>query len=308
MSTVSFRFSIDKAAEQLRSGGLVGLPTETVYGLAADATQGEAIARLYEIKGRPHFNPLIVHVLDRRDAAHITEMEPRADQLISRFWPGPLTLVLPSKRGGPVADIALAGLDTVAIRAPLHPVARALLAVFGGPIVAPSANRSGRISPTIAGHVVAEFGTDIPVLDGGPCTVGLESTIVGLTGERPTLLRPGGITAQQIEEILGEPLAEPGGGIDAPGMMASHYAPDAAVRLDAKAATEDEVLLGFGGTPGATLDLSPSGDLIEAAANLFAHMRELDRHGRPIAVAPIPEDGLGKAINDRLRRAAAPRN
>ena len=297
---------IARAVAALGAGGVVGMPTETVYGLAADAGDGEAVARVFAAKGRPAFNPLIVHVADAAAAAAIVGPDLCAGKLMAAFWPGPLTLVLPVRAGAPVADIALGGLDTVAVRAPAHPVARALLRAFGGPLVAPSANRSGRISPTRAVHVREEL-PDVPVLEGGACAVGLESTIIGLVGGTPRLLRPGAVSAARVEAVLGHPLRVPEDGIQAPGMMTSHYAPAAAVRMNAEAAREGEALLGFGGTEGAASDLSPVGDLAEAAANLFAMLRALDGQAETIAVAPIPERGLGVAINDRLRRAAAPR-
>ncbi|WP_370337768.1 L-threonylcarbamoyladenylate synthase [Parvularcula marina] len=300
--------NVTRAADVLRAGGLIALPTETVYGLAADAANGEAVAQIYETKGRPRFNPLIVHVPDRAAAALIGEFSSTAVRLIEAFWPGALTLVMPLRTGAPVAPLVTAGLDTVAIRCPAHEVARAVLRAFDGPFVAPSANRSGRISPTTAGHVASEFGETVPVLDGGPCEIGLESTIVGLAGDRPTLLRPGAISSEVIEAVLGMKLATPGDGISAPGMMTSHYAPQAKVRLEAEDIREGEILLGFGGTKGAALDLSPSGNLREAAANLFAYLRQMDGMDKPIAVTPIPDEGLGAAINDRLKRAAAPRS
>jgi L-threonylcarbamoyladenylate synthase len=296
-----------EAAAMLARGELCALPTETVYGLAAKASDGVAVARIYETKGRPSFNPLIVHCLDTEQAGSVIELDQCARGLAERFWPGPLTIVLPRRDDASVAELAGAGLPTLAVRVPAHPLMRAVLEELGEPIVAPSANRSGRLSPTTAAHVVEEFGGEVPVLDGGPCEAGVESTIVSLTKSRPTLLRPGAIPAEKIEAVLGHPLLAPGGGIEAPGMMTSHYAPSASVRLNAIEAREGEVLLGFGGTPGAALDLSPCGDLAEAAANLFAYLRRLDGMGRPIAVAPVPQEGLGLAINDRLRRAAADR-
>ena len=297
---------IARAAARLREGGLVGMPTETVYGLAADADDARAVARVFAAKGRPAFNPLIVHVTDAAAASTVIGPDHCAGKLMAAFWPGPLTLVLPVRRGAPVADIALGGLDTVAVRVPAHPAALALLRAFGGPLVAPSANRSGRISPTRAAHVRAEL-PGVPVLDGGPCPAGLESTIVSLASSTPRLLRPGALDAARVEAVLSHPLHRADGGVRAPGMMASHYAPAAAVRPDADAARDGEVLLGFGGTPGAALDLSEEGDLTEAAANLFDMLRRLDGRAAAIAVAPVPERGLGIAINDRLRRAAAPR-
>lgn len=299
--------TVARAADRLRKGSLVGVPTETVYGLAADAANGEAVASIYETKGRPRFNPLIVHVPDRAVAAQIGELQPDAIRLIEVFWPGPLTLVLPLRSDAQIAELVTAGLDSVALRLPAHPVARALLKELGRPFVAPSANRSGKISPTTAQHVASEF-DHLPVLDGGPCEMGLESTILGLTDNRPVLLRPGVISAAEITDVIGPVHTDLSEKISAPGMMKSHYAPEAKVRLNADQALGDEVLLGFGGTPGATLDLSPAAELREAAARLFACLRQLDEMKKPIAVAPIPEEGLGAAINDRLRRAAAPRD
>ena len=298
--------ALDQVARHLAEGGAAGMPTETVYGLAADARSASGVARVFALKGRPSTNPLIVHL--RQDHAGLSEIAvvpEAATALIAAFVPGPLTLVLPY-RGG-LAEAVTADLGTVAVRAPTHPVAHRLIARHGGFLVAPSANPSGRLSPTCAADVAAAFGPDVPVLDGGRCAFGVESTIVGLTGSAPTLLRPGAIPADRIEAVLGRPLAPPPSGIAAPGMMTSHYAPASAVRLNASRAEAGEVLLGFGGTPGAALDLSPSGDLAEAAANLFASLRALDGRAPRIAVAPIPRDGLGAAINDRLARAAAPR-
>lgn len=300
---------IARAAGILRAGGLVALPTETVYGLAADAGAPRAVARIFEVKGRPAFNPLICHVPGREAAALLAEIPPLADTLIAAFWPGPLTLVLAKRPGAPVADLVTAGLDTIALRAPSHPAARDLLAAFGGPLAAPSANPSGRISPTTAAHVAADLGDKVDlILEGGACPVGLESSIVGLVGEDAVLLRPGGLTAEAIEAVIGRPLLRPGDGtVTAPGMLASHYAPRARLRLDATSAGPDELMIGFGAVPG-DFSLSETGDVGEAAANLFALLRAADaRAAAVIAVAPIPESGLGRAINDRLRRAAAPR-
>ncbi len=300
---------IARAAALLKAGDLVAFPTETVYGLGADARNDRAVAGIFEAKGRPQFNPLIVHVASLADAEAIADFPDDALRLADAFWPGPLTLVLPLKADAGISPLVTAGLPSVAIRMPAHPVARALLAAFGGPVAAPSANPSGKVSPTRAAHVMDGLGDRIAaVVDGGPCEVGLESTIVGLTGA-PALLRPGGLPAEAIEACLGHPLAVGGsaGSPTAPGQLASHYAPDAPLRLNASDARPGEVLLGFGPTPGAALNLSPSGDLVEAAARLFHALRELDGMGKPIAVAPIPEKGLGRAINDRLRRAAAPR-
>ncbi len=308
--------SIEAAAACLRAGGLAAFPTETVYGLGADAGNGEAVARLYAAKGRPAFNPLIAHVADLAAARRIAIFDADAEKLAAAFWPGPLTLVLPKRPGSGVADLALAGLDTVAVRVPDHPVAQALLKAFDGPVVAPSANRSGHVSPTDAAHVLADLRGRIDlVIDAGPCTVGVESTIVSCLGE-PTLLRPGGLAREQIERVLGHPLATAAVPADddaplAPGMLASHYAPKAGVRLDATSPRDGEALLAFGPAPefsGTTFNLSPRGDLIEAAANLFSHLRALDASGaKNIAVMSVPHHGLGEAINDRLARAAAPK-
>ncbi len=303
--------AVEAAAACLAAGGLVAFPTETVYGLGADARNGEAIARLYAAKGRPRFNPLIVHVGSLEAARRLGRFDAAAEKLAAAFWPGPLTLVLPKRPDGGVADLALAGLDSVAVRVPAHPVARALLTAFKGPVVAPSANRSGHVSPTSAAHVLADLHGRIDmVIDAGPCAVGVESTIVACLDE-PTLLRPGGLSREQIERVLEQPLAKASIADDAPlapGMLSSHYAPKARLRLDADAAGPDEALLAFGPAPGATFNLSPRGDLIEAAANLFSHLRALDASGaKRIAVMKVPHEGLGEAINDRLKRAAAPR-
>jgi L-threonylcarbamoyladenylate synthase len=307
--------AIKAAARSLGAGGLVAFPTETVYGLGADAGNGEAIARLYAAKGRPAFNPLIAHVADAAAARDLGVFDAAAEALAEALWPGPLTLVVPKRADCGVADLALAGLDTVGLRVPAHPVAHALLVAFGGPVVAPSANRSGHVSPTSAAHVLADLRGRIDmVIDSGPADVGVESTIVACLGE-PTLLRPGGVAREAIERVLGRPLAvaavtEADAPL-APGMLSSHYAPKAQLRLDAGAPRDGEALLAFGPAPaaaGRTLNLSPRGDLIEAAANLFSHLRALDASGaKSIAVMTIPHEGLGEAINDRLQRAAAPR-
>ncbi|MCA0869199.1 threonylcarbamoyl-AMP synthase [Seohaeicola saemankumensis] len=297
-----------RAAGLLRHGGLVAFPTETVYGLGGDARSGTAVADIYAAKGRPSFNPLIAHFASAEAARDCVIWSDTAQTLADAFWPGPLTLVLPLRDGHGISPLVTAGLDTLAVRVPAHPAARALLRAFGGPLAAPSANPSGRISPTTAAHVLAGLdGRIAAVIDDGPCGVGLESTIVGLSGT-PTLLRPGGLSADRIEEVLGHPLnaRTDAGDITAPGQLTSHYAPGAPVRLNAREPRPDEVLLGFGPMP-CELNLSASGDLTEAAANLFGHLHQLDATGRPIAVAPIPYHGLGIAINDRLHRAAAPR-
>ncbi|MEQ6248897.1 L-threonylcarbamoyladenylate synthase [Sulfitobacter sp. HNIBRBA3233] len=296
------------AAELLRAGSLVAFATETVYGLGADARHGEAVARIYEAKGRPSFNPLIVHLRGLAQARELTEMPETALRLAEAFWPGPLTLVLPLKDGHGLSPLVTAGLPTVALRVPAQKDAQALLAAFGGPVAAPSANPSGRISPTTAAHVLAGLdGRIAAVLDAGPCTVGLESTIIGFEGDRAILLRAGGLPVEALTDVLGHvPAPATADTITAPGQLGSHYAPRAQVRLGATDARGSEVLLGFGPVAG-DLSLSPSGDLVEAAACLFERLHELDALGRPIAVAAVPETGLGVAINDRLRRAAAPR-
>jgi len=298
-----------RAAGLLAAGQLVAFPTETVYGLGADARNGRAVAAIYAAKGRPSFNPLIVHLADTGAAQRHVAWTDCAQRLADAFWPGPLTLVLPLRPGHGISDLVTAGLDTLAVRVPAHPTARALLREFGGPVAAPSANPSGRISPTTAEHVLAGLsGRIAAVVDDGPCAVGLESTIVGLDGA-PTLLRPGGVAVEEIEAVLGHALIrhDAGGTVSAPGQLASHYAPAERVRLNAEAPRPGEVFLGFGPMD-CDLNLSPAGDLEEAAANLFGHLHALDGRARPIAVAPIPGHGLGAAINDRLRRAAAPRD
>lgn len=313
---------IARAAEILRAGGLVAFATETVYGLGADATDGRAVAGIYAAKERPSFNPLIAHVASRDAAEALGLLDDAARSLASAFWPGPLTLVVPRRPGCPVADLALAGLDSIALRVPAHPVAAALLEQVGRPVAAPSANRSGRVSPTLAAHVCADLDGRIDaVLDGGPTRVGLESTIVACLPAGPALLRPGGLPREAIEAVLGRPVSdleaadEAGRAPLAPGMLASHYAPHASVRLDATSLAQGEAALLFGATAPEGLDraaafenLSEAGSLEEAAANLFAALRRLDATGaQTIAVAPIPAHGLGEAIRDRLRRAAAPR-
>ncbi len=314
--------AVARAARCLAGGGLVAFPTETVYGLGADATNPAAIARLYEAKGRPSFNPLIAHVGDIAAAMRIARFDATATKLAEAFWPGPLTLVLPRTNDCTVADLATAGLDTIAVRVPAHPVARAILRAFGGPVVAPSANLSGHVSPTSAAHVQSDLAGRIDlIIDGGAVAVGIESTIVGCF-ENPMLLRPGGLPRGEIERVLGRPLARPPEDADnetgqplAPGMLASHYAPRTQLRLNAERVEAGEALLAFGpnAVPGvdaatAAMNLSPRGDLAEAAANLFGYLRTLDTKGaRGIAVMPVPHHGLGEAINDRLRRAAVGR-
>ena len=297
----------------MRAGRLVAFPTETVYGLGGDATSDRAVARIFEAKGRPRFNPLIVHVPDLAAAERIAVFDARARRAARRFGPGALTLVLPRRADSGIALLACAGLDTVALRVPAHAAAQALLSETGRPLAAPSANRSGRVSPTAAAHVAAELGARVAlILDGGACEIGLESTVLDLTGAVAALLRPGGITVEQLEAALG-PIAmpDPDPAVPrAPGQLASHYAPRLRLRPNATEARPGEALLAFGPDPppgfAETLSLSPAGDLGEAAANLFAMLRRLDRPDfAGIAVMPIPERGLGRAINDRLRRAAA---
>jgi L-threonylcarbamoyladenylate synthase len=308
--------AIGAAAEHLRAGRLVAFPTETVYGLGADATNRAAVAAIFATKGRPQFNPLIVHVDGIGQAGEHAELTALARRLIDAFWPGPLTLVLEKRANSIVSDLVTGGLTTIAVRAPDHPIARALLAATGRPLAAPSANRSGRISPTQAAHVLSDLGENVAmILDGGATAHGLESTVVDARGDVPVLLRPGAVTAETIEAVLGNPVTR--AKIDehrpnAPGQLASHYAPDAKVRLGAVDVGDGEALLAFGANPlstsGPAINLSPAGDLTEAAANLFAALRALDQSGAAtIAVMPIPDVGLGEAINDRLRRAAAPR-
>ena len=310
---------LDRAAALLCAGALVAFPTETVYGLGADATRAEPVAAIYAAKERPRFNPLIAHVTSAEEAYRHGRFGPLARALAEAFWPGPLTLVVP--HAGTVSNLARAGLDSIALRVPSHPLARALLERVGRPLAAPSANRSGRVSPTSADHVLADLGGRVDaVLDGGTCEVGVESTIVAcLDGERPRHLRAGGVPRAAIEAVVGALAAEGGApsatAPRAPGLLASHYAPRARVRLDARTIRPGEAALLFGPVAPdgiergrAALNLSPAGDLAEAAASLFAHLRALDASGaETIAVAPVPEHGLGEAINDRLRRAAAPR-
>jgi len=315
--------AVTAAARCLTDGGLVAFPTETVYGLGADATNADAIARLYQAKGRPSFNPLIAHVRDIEAAMRIARFDDIAIALAKAFWPGPLTLVLPKTGDCTVADLATAGLDTIAIRVPAHPLARDILRAFGGPVVAPSANLSGHVSPTIAAHVQSDLEGRIDlIVDGGAVPVGVESTIVGCF-EEPMLLRPGGVAREAIERVLGRALVQPPNDADrdtsqplAPGMLASHYAPRTKVRLNATHVEAGEALLAFGpqrvhgmDEASAVMNLSSRGDLNEAAANLFGYLRALDaKAARTIAVMPIPHHELGEAINDRLRRAAVGRD
>lgn len=299
--------AIARAGAIIGEGGLVAFPTETVYGLGADATNGKAVAAIFAAKGRPSFNPLIVHVVGLAEAQRHVILPQAAQRLAEALWPGALTLVAPRRADSPLSLLVSAGLETVAVRVPVHPVATALLRAAGRPIAAPSANVSGRISPTTAPHVAEGLSGKVAmILDGGPTPLGLESTVIGFDGNTAVLLRPGAIARAEIEAIIG-PLSAPDGAIRSPGQLQSHYAPRVTVRLNAGSAGPGESLLGFGAME-ATLNLSPRGDLKEAAANLFAMLRALDARGRPIAVSPIPRTGLGEAINDRLARAAAPQS
>ncbi len=307
--------ALEPALALLRAGEVVAIPTETVYGLAGDATNGDAVARIYEAKGRPRFNPLIAHVSDMEMAGRIGRFDPLSQKLAETFWPGPLTLVVPLKPDAGIHPLVTAGLDTIALRMPRGFGAK-LIAALGAPLAAPSANTSGRISSTSAEAVAADLGPRIRlVVDDGATSVGLESTILKVEGGKVRLLRPGGITAAEIEAAVGMKPERGAKGIEAPGMMLSHYAPAAGMRLAVEEVCAGEALLAFGpqrvmgaDRAAATLNLSPSGNLREAATNLFSFMRELDRGGAAtIAVEPIPVEGLGEAINDRLARAAAPR-
>jgi L-threonylcarbamoyladenylate synthase len=297
------------AARLIRSGDLVAFPTETVYGLGADATNDSAVARIFAAKGRPTFNPLIVHIADVAAARRLVRWSDLADRLAAQFWPGALTLVLERAADCPLSLLVSAGLPSVAIRVPAHGIATALITAAGCPIAAPSANASGAMSPTTAAHVAASLGDKVPlIVDGGPCRVGLESTVIDLTGDSPILLRPGGVALEAIEAVIGRSIPS---ALDdeehpkSPGMLARHYAPRAVLRLDAASAEPGETLLGFGpDAPAGAVNLSISGDLEEAAANLFALLHRLDETASRIAVMPIPDTGLGRAINDRLRRAA----
>ncbi len=306
--------TIAKAARALRAGELVAFPTETVYGLGADARNGEVVARIFEIKGRPRFNPLIVHVANFATAERYGQMTPLARQLAAAFWPGALTLVLNKTADANLSDLVSAGLSTVALRVPAHPVAQKLLSLAGLPVAAPSANRSGHVSPTTAQHVEEDLGEAVLILDGGAAPGGLESTVIDARGDTPVLLRPGGVARADIERVAGVAVeAAPSEGAPlSPGQMESHYAPRARLRLDASDVQPGEALLAFGPQAPmgavAAVNLSPKGSLREAAANLFGALRDLDASGAgTIAVMPIPDTGLGEAINDRLRRAAAPR-
>lgn len=305
---------IAAAADVLAAGGLLALPTETVYGLGADARVDRACARIFAAKGRPQFNPLIVHIAGMEQAEQIGTFDATARKLADAFWPGPLTLVVPMRADAGISPLVTAGNPTIGLRVPNHPLARAVLTAFGGPVAAPSANPSGKISPTMAEHVQTGLdGLIEAVIDGGACTVGVESTIVGCVDGRAVLLRPGGVSVEDIATVIGYTPAARGDSdpISAPGQLSSHYAPDAAVSLNVTAPAQDQVWVGFGPECGdAELNLSPTGDLTEAAANLFQMLRRADEIAngtRRIAFAPVPDTGLGLAINDRLRRAAAPR-
>ncbi|WP_309083620.1 L-threonylcarbamoyladenylate synthase [Chelativorans sp.] len=308
--------ALDPACRLLLAGELVAIPTETVYGLAADATNGEAVARIFEVKGRPRFNPLIAHVADRKMAEAIAAFSPLAERLAQAFWPGPLTLVLPHRAGSGIHPLVTAGLGTIALRCPKG-FGRDVIERIGRPLAAPSANISGRVTGTTAEAVDKALGGRIGlIVDGGPTPVGLESSILKVAEEGLFLLRPGGLAVEEIERVAGQPVLRGAKGVEAPGMLASHYAPAARIRLDAAEVFPGEALLAFGPTrargaerAAALLNLSPSGDLREAAANLFSHLSALDASGAAtIAVEPVPGHGLGEAINDRLARAAAPRD
>ncbi len=305
--------NLEAAARRIAAGELVGLPTETVYGLAGNALLDRAVAGIFALKGRPHFNPLICHVADIAALEPLVMLDERARAVAARFWPGPLTLVLPRSPACGVSLLASAGLDSLAVRIPAHPVALALLRLAKVPLAAPSANRSGRISPTRPQDVAEDLGPDLMVIDGGPCSVGVESTILDLSEAAPRLLRPGGVPVEAIESLIGPIDRSAPAAIKAPGMLASHYAPSKPLRLNAGPPSGQEALLAFGpDVPSGyeqALNLSAASDLTEAAANLFAHLRALDRGAAPrLAAMPVPEQGLGRAINDRLRRAAAPRD
>jgi len=304
--------NIAEAAAALRAGSLAAFPTETVYGLGANATDDQAVAKIYEAKNRPSFNPLIIHFPDIESVRQMADMAPKVEQLAAHFWPGAISFILPRKPDCPLSKLVSAGLPTFAARVPALESTQRLLRTAGIPVAAPSANSSGRISPTQAAHVAHDLGNKIPIiLDGGSCTVGVESTVIDLTREMPTILRPGGVTQEEIETVLQQSVAVASSNENSPrspGMLLSHYAPSLPVRLNATCSNSREAYLGFGDTAGAKINLSAGGDLTEAAANLFAYLNKLDDpQWSGIAVAPIPEEGLGRAINDRLRRAAAPR-
>lgn len=307
-----FPVSVNEAVEYLHNGNVVAMPTETVYGLAGLARNDDAVLKIFETKGRPRFNPLIVHCADMDMAQKVAQFNPLALKIAETFWPGPLTLVLPKKADANISDLVTAGLDTVAIRLPEHSIARKILQTLGQPVAAPSANPSGKLSPTMSQHVIDAFEQTVPVVDGGACEAGVESTILAVEGEQVTLLRPGSVTAEMVKHAIGASVAYPTGSkIVAPGMLKSHYAPNASVRLNAREPNIGEAFIGFGELQGEgdnCRNLSSTGDLAEAAKNLFQYLRELDGTGAAtIAVAPIPNEGIGIAINDRLTRAAADR-
>jgi len=302
------RVETEKAAELLRAGKLVAFPTETVYGLGANALDDKAVAKIYAAKGRPEMNPLITHVLDAEEAFRHGLYTSRAEKLMEAFWPGPLTLIMPRKKETKLSLLVSSGMDTVALRSPKHPLARAMLTRAGIPIAAPSANRSGRVSPTMAEHVAEELGDKVDmILDGGACFLGVESTVLDITGEIPVILRPGSVTKEKLEAVIGPVSLSGDGKIKSPGMLASHYAPNAKLRLNATEKKDGEMLLTFGREKKGDMNLSANGDLVEAAANLFWMLRAMDKNTGNIAVSPIPMEGLGIAINDRLARAAAER-
>lgn len=304
--------TIAEAAAILRRGDVCAFATETVYGLGADARNEEAVLKIYETKGRPRFNPLIAHCADAKMAQGLVDFTPLARRLSEEFWPGPLTLVLPLRPAAGISGLVTAGLKTLAVRVPANEMARALISELGGPVAAPSANPSGQLSPTSASQVRYAFADRVPVLDGGPCSAGVESTIIGFDGDKPVQMRPGAVPRHDIEAVLGLPVAKAAadGPVTAPGMLKSHYAPKARLILNARTPAKVDAYLGFGSLDCPDLpcrNLSPNGDLREAARNLFAFLDALDKTGaRTIGVAPIPQEGLGEAINDRLRRAAAP--
>ncbi|MEO1203597.1 MAG: L-threonylcarbamoyladenylate synthase [Pseudomonadota bacterium] len=310
-SIVSGDTAISRGVDALAAGQLVGMPTETVYGLAADAANPAAVAQVFAAKSRPSFNPLIAHVASIALASEEGVLDKRAALLAGAFWPGPLTLVVPAGPGGRTCELARAGLSTIGLRMPAHPLAQALLSAHGGPLAAPSANPSGRLSPTRAEDVANAFGSEVSmVIDGGPCEAGIESSIVAALPDQPLrMLRPGAISRESLEAVAGPIEDDDGSNVTAPGQLASHYAPNAAIRLNAIDASDTEVLLGFGpDAPSGVLNLSYSGDVIEAAANLYRMLREADATGATaIAVMPVPDEGVGEAINDRLNRAAVPR-
>lgn len=298
--------NVEAAGRILAEGGLVAIPTETVYGLAGNALDKYAVARIFEAKGRPFFNPLIVHLAHVKTARKLAEFGPVAEKLAAAFWPGPLTLVLKRKADCPVSLLATAGLDSIGLRIPAHRTALAVINAARLPLAAPSANASGAISPTTARHVASDLGAKVDmILDDGPCEIGVESTVLDARGERPRILRPGAITREELERFLGTTVAlAKGGKVESPGQLESHYAPKAKMRLNAKAKGEGEILIGFGTVKG-DFNLSETGNVVEAAANLYALLHAADAEGpETIAIAPVPNKGLGAAINDRLRRAA----